>query len=1074
MVLERSLHDARDAGIRLLTACLWASTLALASIGWMLGSQDVWLATSLTVLLNVVPTWCRWKGRSDGATRVSFGIAAALHPAIYVFVFRGHVWQMDMHMYFFAALASLTVLYDRRPLIVAAAIIVVHHLTLQATAPSWAFAGNAEIGRVLLHATLVILQTTVLSMLATRLAKMIRAFEASRQRNEELALAAAASEDRARAALAERDVDYRLLAEHSSDMIVRIGLDGIRRYVSPACQQLLGYSAEELLGGAPIAAIHVEDRARVADVCRSMLNGTANPMCTYRQQRSDGSYVWLEAVYRLVSSDTGEPIEFIASVRDISRRRAIELEATGASARLQENNRLFAMASALAKVGHWHLDLARNKASWSDEVCRIHGVPEGYSPPLETAIEAYHPDDRERVTALIADTIETGGSFEFSATLLLPDGASKRVASQGQAERAPDGTVIGLFGVFQDISAQAAAQDALLVSEQQYRLLADNATDVVLRTGDDGFVVYASPSCVELSGYPPEDLTGRHCGEFIHPEDLAIVHDAHVALITGQEVTRIVEYRLRHSGGEWRWLESHMKPWRSPDFAGGGVISAIRDIGARKELEGELVEARNRAENAVRAKAGFLANMSHEIRTPMNGVLGFTELVLSGDLPPDQRKHVELIAESGRSMMRLLNDILDVSKIDSGKMQVTQEPVDLRHIVRRCADLMRAVVDTKNIVLSTRVESAVPARIVGDPLRLRQIMLNLIGNAVKFTERGAVTVEVSIENDMLCIDVSDTGIGIPPERLGMIFEQFTQADDTTARLYGGTGLGLTISGELASLMGGTIVVRSVVLQGTTFTVRLPLNVVDGQAPPVEPDAGPVAITEATARRPRVLIAEDHDINQELIMAMAHRAGMDPFLAVDGADAVDMVERAMRSAEPFQLVLMDMQMPRMDGLEAARRLRELGYSAEALPIVALTANAYSEDIQACLAAGMQAHLAKPVRVRDLSAVLARFVSPDEETTVTSSPVSTKLVDRYTARKMDTLLRLQELSLIEKPDEASVQEATDLLHKLAGVAAMFGEPALGECAKRLEDAILACPPDRQAEQIAAAAIAFREAA
>ena len=277
MVLERSLHDARDAGIRLLTACLWASTLALASIGWMLGSQDVWLATSLTVLLNVVPTWCRWKGRSDGAARVSFGIAAALHPAIYVFVFRGHVWQMDMHMYFFAALASLTVLYDRRPLVVAAAIIVVHHLTLQATAPSWAFAGNAEIGRVLLHATLVILQTTVLSMLATRLAKMIRAFEASRQRNEELVLAAAASEDRALAALVERDVDYRLLAEHSSDMIVRIGLDGIRRYVSPACQQLLGYSAEELLGGAPIAAIHVEDRARVADVCRSMLDGSCEP-----------------------------------------------------------------------------------------------------------------------------------------------------------------------------------------------------------------------------------------------------------------------------------------------------------------------------------------------------------------------------------------------------------------------------------------------------------------------------------------------------------------------------------------------------------------------------------------------------------------------------------------------------------------------------------------------------------------------------------------------------------------------------------------------------------------------------
>ena len=1074
MVLDRSLQNARVAGIRLLTACLWGSTLALALIGWMLGSEDVWLATSLAVLVNVVPTWCRWKGRSDGAARVSFGIAAALHPAIYVFVFRGHAWQMDMHMYFFAALASLTVLYDRRPLIVAAAIIVVHHLMLQATTPSWAFAGNAEIGRVLLHATLVILQTVVLSMLATRLAKMIRAFEASRQRNEELARVAAASEDLARAALAERDVDYRLLAEHSSDMIVRIGLDGVRRYVSPACQQLLGYTPGELLGGAPIAAIHVEDRTRVAEVCRSLLVGATNPMGTYRQQHKDGSYVWLEAVYRLVRSESGEPIEFIASVRDISRRRAIELEATGASARLQENNRLFAMASALAKVGHWHLDLAHNKAFWSDEVCRIHGVAEGYSPPLETAIDAYHPDDRERVSAIIAGAVETCGNFEFSATLLLADGSTKRVTAQGQAECAPDGKAIGLFGVFQDISAQAAAQDALLRSEQQYRLLADNATDVVLRTGDDGFVIYASPSCVDLSGYAPEELVGRHCGEFIHPEDLAIVHDAHVALITGQEVTRIVEYRLRHSGGEWRWLESHMKPWRTPECEGGGVISAIRDIGARKKLEGELVEARDRAENAVRAKAGFLANMSHEIRTPMNGVLGFTELVLSGDLPPDQRKHVELIAESGRSMMRLLNDILDVSKIDSGKMQVTEEPVDLRHIVRRCADLMRAVVDTKNIVLSTRVEPAVPARIVGDPLRLRQILLNLIGNAVKFTERGAVTVEISVENDGLRIDVSDTGIGIPPERLGMIFEQFTQADDTTARLYGGTGLGLTISGELASLMGGTITVRSVVQQGTTFTVRLPLRIIDGQATPFEVEAGPAAITGSAARRPRVLIAEDHDINQELIMAMAHRAGMDPVLAINGADAIEMVERAARSAEPFQLVLMDMQMPEMDGLEAARRLRAGGYSAEALPIVALTANAYSEDIQACLAAGMQAHLAKPVRVRDLTAVLARFVSPDAETTATSSPVSTKLLDRYHARKTDTLVRLEELSLLDQPDDAAVREATDLLHKLAGVAAMFGEPELGECAKRLEDAILACPADRQAEQLAAAVVAFRDAA
>ncbi|MET3762077.1 PAS domain S-box protein [Sphingomonas sp. UYEF23] len=870
---------------------------------------------------------------------------------------------------------------------------------------------------------------------------------------------------------------HRLLADHSSDMIVRIGLDGIRRYVSPACLSLLGYSPEEMIGGAPVAAIHVEDRVRVMDVCRTLLVGVISPVCTYRQQHRDGHYVWLEAAYRLVRNEAGDPIEFVASVRDVSQRRAVELEAAEASARLQENNRLFEMTSALAQVGHWRVDLARNQAIWSDEVCRIHGVELGFSPALENAIYAYHPDDRERVGALVARAIETGESFEFTATLLLPDGGTKRVASQGQAERAPDDAVIGIFGVIQDISAQAAAEEALRLSEQQYRLLAENATDVVLRTGDDGFVLYASPSCVELSGYLPEELTGRHCGEFIHWDDLDAVHAAHVALITGTQTARTVEYRLRHKSGDWRWLESHMKPWRAPEGdkgVKGGVISAIRDIGRRKELQDELVGARDKAESAVRAKAGFLANMSHEIRTPMNGVLGFTELVLAGDLQSDQRRHVELIAESGRSMMRLLNDILDVSKIDSGKMHVTEEPVDIRHIVRRCADLMKTVVSVKGVVLSTRVDPVVPQRILGDPLRLRQVVLNLIGNAAKFTERGAVTVEVLVEQDTLRIDVVDTGIGIPTERLEMIFDQFTQADNSTARLYGGTGLGLSISGELTNLMGGAITVRSVVGEGTTFTVRLPLRIIEGEVASVEIDAATTAIAPEVVRKPRVLIAEDHDINQELIMAMAHRAGMEPMLAVNGAEAITMVVSAAKSGQPFELVLMDMQMPEVDGLEATRRLRQAGYTSEALPIVALTANAYAEDIQSCLAAGMQAHLAKPVRVRDLTAILARFVVADTPMRIETPKVSTKLLDRYRTRKMDTLRKLDDLSRVDRPTHEAIMEAADLLHKLAGVAAMFGEAKLGECAKRLEDDFLACPADQHASVVEAAAVALRQVA
>ena len=388
------------------------------------------------------------------------------------------------------------------------------------------------------------------------------------------------------------------------------------------------------------------------------------------------------------------------------------------------------------------------------------------------------------------------------------------------------------------------------------------------------------------------------------------------------------------------------------------------DLERRKRLETELVTARANAEAAAESKSSFLANMSHEIRTPMNGVLGFTDLLLSSKLDPEQRRQAQLIADSGKAMMRLLNDILDISRIEAGQIEIAPERVDLHHKLRNCAKLLQPAAAQKHIELECRIAPAVPQFVMIDGLRMRQVILNLLGNAVKFTHEGSVTLSADIRNGLLEIRIADTGIGIPADRREAVFEQFVQAEQTTARRFGGTGLGLAISKSLAELMRGSLDFESEVGRGTTFTLRVPIREAeekDRRDAPAAPFSG-----EGTAAH--ILLAEDHDVNQELMQAMLARLGHRVTLVSDGAQAVAAVTAAVAQGSGFDLVLMDIQMPIMDGLAATHAIRAAGVGPEELPIVALTANAYADDIETCLAAGMQAHLAKPIRLGQLSTAI----------------------------------------------------------------------------------------------------------
>ncbi|MBI2514316.1 MAG: PAS domain S-box protein [Opitutae bacterium] len=874
--------------------------------------------------------------------------------------------------------------------------------------------------------------------------------------------------------IAQAEQRYRTVAVTLPQLVWTATADGWTDWMGPQWRDYTGRDHTAQLGDTWAEQVHPDDRAAATRAWREAVAGGADFDVEFRIRRHDGEYRWFKTRAAPLRDANGAILRWFGTNTDIHDQKeaaaVLEERVRERTAALQKSERLFQQLFESSPDAILLVDrrgrIVRTNAPASSlfgwEAGRLAGQPlDMLLPPVVRARHGVHLAryfENPRARAM-------GAGLELHA--VRQDGTEFPVDIMLSPLETPEGAQV--LAVVRDITERRRAEAALREREERFRSSFEYAGIGMALVGLDGRWLRVNPALCAIVGYDEATLLRRTFQDITHPDDLD-ADLAHVQeLIENKRTHYQMEKRYFHADGRIVWVRLTASLVR--DAAGAPVhfVSQIEDITEQKRLLDSLAKARDQALVASRLKSEFLANMSHEIRTPMNGVIGMTDLLLGTSLDANQREMAQVVQKSAESLLTIVNDILDFSKIEAGKMQIEAGDFDLPGLVEATVALLSPPAALKQVRVSCAVAADVPRRVRGDNVRVRQVLTNLLGNAVKFTDAGEISVRVRAFPDAprrVRFEVHDTGSGIAPAEQARLFQAFVQGDGSTTRRHGGTGLGLAISRQLVELMGGTIGLHSELGRGSLFWFELDFGST-GEALEPARRAEPAVAARAPLKR-HFLVAEDNEANRLVVRSLLEQLGHSCEIVEDGETALQAL-----AAVRFDGVLMDCQMPRMDGYTATRKIRAgVAPGSERIPIIALTAYAMADDRAKCLAAGMDQYVSKPLRAGELRTALAAcgfecadvVVAPKpaaaEWTTVLDEKQIAQLREipgRKHAQLLDELVALFRETTPEVLRELGVAlpaknaESVELLaHRLAGSCAHIGAFEMRAAALALERA------------------------